>query len=84
MIKNQINQILNYIKVNPQKRYEHISKLITKRHPMTNYLTKILMSDSTNLVINRVNDGKSNLVSGRLDFYDKISVLKNLMKKTDK
>ncbi len=38
--------------MNPNKRYEHISKLITKRLPMTNYLAKILMSDSCNLLIN--------------------------------
>jgi hypothetical protein len=38
--------------MNPNKRYEHISKLITKRLPMTNYLTKILMSDSCNIIIN--------------------------------
>ena len=38
--------------MNPNKRYEHISHLITKRHPVTNYLTKIFMNDSCNLVVN--------------------------------
>ena len=44
--------------MNPNKRYEHISKLITKRLPMTNYLTKLLMSDSCNMIINFVENDK--------------------------
>ena len=59
LMKTQLIQLLNYIKMNPSKRYEHISKLITKRLPMTNFLTKILMSDSCNLLVTFINSSNS-------------------------
>ena len=39
------------------------------------------MSDTDNLVINFVNEHELKNLTGRLDFYDKIGVLNNLMKK---
>lgn len=46
--------------MNPSKRYSHISNLITKRHPISNYLTKILMNDSYNVVLNYINADYNN------------------------
>lgn len=73
--------------MNPNKRYEHISKLITKRLPMTNYLTKLLMSDSCNMIINFVEDDKKYQEEksiGKFELFDKLSIVSNLLRKADR
>jgi len=72
--------------MNPNKRYEHISKLITKRLPMTNYLTKLLMSDSCNMIINFIEDDKKYQEEksiGKFELFDKLSIVSNLLRKAD-
>lgn len=73
--------------MNPNKRYEHISKLITKRLPMTNYLTKLLMSDSCNMIINFIEDDKKYQEEksiGKFELFDKLSIVSNLLRKADR
>lgn len=56
VIKNQLVQILSYIKTNPKKRYENINKLLPKRHPLTTILGELILYDSANFIVNWVND----------------------------
>lgn len=73
--------------MNPNKRYEHISKLITKRLPMTNYLTKILMSDSCNIIINFIEQDQNYQQEksvGKFQLFDKLSIITNLLRKADR
>lgn len=73
--------------MNPNKRYEHISKLITKRLPMTNYLTKLLMSDSCNMIINFIEDDKKYQEEksiGKFELFEKLSIVSNLLRKADR
>lgn len=35
IVKAQLSQIINYIKTNPNKKYENINKLLPKRYPTT-------------------------------------------------
>ena len=84
MIKNQLLQILNYIKTNPNKRYEHINKLLSKRHPITTIIAELILYDSANFAINWVNDNindQQSLVNGRFDFFDKFTSVTNFIKK---
>lgn len=55
LVRKQISQILNYLKLNPSKRYEQISKLITKRHWITNVLNDLFLGESVNFIFNFVN-----------------------------
>lgn len=56
VIKNQLVQIFNYIKTNPNKRYENLNKLLPKRHPVTSIIAELILYDSANFIINWVND----------------------------
>ena len=84
-IKNQLLQILNYIKTNPNKRYENFNKFFPKRHPVTACLAQLLFYDSANFVINWVNDKRSEngLINGRFDFYDKLALISNFLRRVD-
>ena len=87
VIKNQLIQILNYIKTNPQKRYEQINKLLPKRHPITEIIAELVLYDSANYIINWVNDNindQQHLVNGRFDFFDKFTGVTNFLKKETK
>lgn len=41
--KSQLTQIFNYIKLNPANKYQHFSKLVTKRLPVTNIIASIVL-----------------------------------------
>jgi hypothetical protein len=43
IVKSQLTQIFNYIKLNPKKKYEHFSKLLTKRLPVTNIVASLVL-----------------------------------------
>ena len=85
LVRKQISQILNYLKLNPSKRYEQINKLITKRHYLTNLLSELLLGESTNFVVNFVNqenqrnNGES-VTLGRFEFFDKLNGIKNFVR----
>ena len=67
LVKNQFTQLLNYIKTNPNKRYENINNMLPKRFPIVTFLAEILLSDSANFIINWILDDKHNksLINGR-------------------
>ena len=78
VIKNQLVQILSYIKTNPRKRYENINKLLPKRHPQTTILGELILYDSANFILNWVNDDDNN---SRFEFFDKFSGINNFLKR---
>lgn len=43
LCKSQLSQIFNYIKLNPANKYQHFSKLLTKRMPVTNVLANLIL-----------------------------------------
>ena len=81
VIKNQLLQILSYIKTNPRKRYENINKLLPKRHPITTILGELILYDSANFIINWVDDDDN--INSRFEFFDKFSGISNFMKRVE-
>lgn len=43
IVKSQLTQIFNYIKLNPKNKYQHFSKLLTKRLPVTNVIASLVL-----------------------------------------
>ena len=69
IFKSQITQIFNYIKLNPKKKYEHFSKLLTKRLPVTNVIASLILEKSCSLVVNWMNEGNPENLGERVTFY---------------
>lgn len=57
IVKSQLTQIFNYIKLNPAKKYQHFSKLLTKRLPITNAIASLVLEESLCMAVNWVNEG---------------------------
>ena len=55
--KSQLTQIFNYLKHNSSKRYQHFSKLITKRLPSTNLIAHLILENSACFIVNYVGEG---------------------------
>lgn len=54
---------------------------------MTNYLTKILMSDSCNIIINFIEQDQNYQQEksvGKFQLFDKLSIITNLLRKADR
>jgi hypothetical protein len=81
VVKSQLTQILNYIKLNPNKKYQHFSKLLTKRLPVTNIIASLILEQSCSLVLNWINGGSTSNLSERFSFYEKIRGLSALLKR---
>lgn len=69
IVKSQLTQIFNYIKLNPSKKYQHFSKLLTKRLPATNVVASLVLERSCSLVINWMNEGSAETLAERISFY---------------
>ena len=82
LCKSQLNQIFNYIKLSPSNKYQHFSKVVTKRMPATNILAGLLLETSGTVVINWMNEGNATIYE-RLLFYDKMRELSVLLKKEE-
>jgi hypothetical protein len=65
--KSQLTQIFNYIKLNPAKKYQHFSKLLTKRLPITNAVASLVLEQSLCMVVNWINETDN--LTERLSFY---------------
>jgi hypothetical protein len=72
LCKSQLTQIFNYIKLNPSNKYQHFSKLLTKRMPVTNILAGLVLEQTASFVINWMNEGGPAAIHERLSFYDKM------------
>jgi hypothetical protein len=83
LCKSQLSQIFNYIKLNPSNKYQHFSKLLTKRMPVTNIIASLVLEHSASFVINWMNEGGPALIHERLTFYDKMRELSVFLKKED-
>jgi len=57
MVRSQLSQIFNYLKVNTNKKYQHFSKLLTKRLPITNTIASLVLEESLCMVVSWINDG---------------------------
>jgi hypothetical protein len=79
--RSQLTQIFNFIKLNPAKKYQHFSKLLTKRLPVTNVIASLLLEQSMCMVVNWVNEGAH--LTERFAFYDKLKGLTPLLKVED-
>lgn len=80
IVKSQLTQIFNYIKLNPAKKYQHFSKLLTKRLPATNAIASLVLEKSLCMVVNWINEGSSDCLGERLAFYEKIRGLSAFLK----
>jgi hypothetical protein len=83
LCKSQLVQILNYIKLNPSNKYQHFSKVLTKRLPATNLLAGLLLEKTATCVINWINEGTPVLIQERLSFYDKMREITVLLRKEE-
>jgi hypothetical protein len=80
-VKSQLTQIFNYIKLNPNQRYQHFSKLLTKRLPATNAIAELILQDSASMVLNWVGEGTPAERKQRLVFYDRIGGISPLLRR---
>lgn len=83
LCKSQLTQIFNYIKLSPANKYQHFSKVVTKRMPVTNILAGLLLETTATLVVNWMNEGGNGIIHERLSFYDKMKEISVLLKKEE-
>jgi hypothetical protein len=60
--KSQLTQIFNFIKLSPANKYQHFSKVVTKRMPATNILAALILEHTATIVINWMNEGGPALI----------------------
>lgn len=82
VLKAQLTQIFNYIKLNPAKKYQHFSKLLTKRLLITNLIASLVLEQSLCMIVNWINEGSQ--LSERLAFYERIRGISAFLKIEEK
>lgn len=78
--KSQLGQIFNYLKLNHQKRYQHFSKLLTKRLPSTNIIAHLILEEAACLMVNFVS-GQPQEIQELFSFFDKFRGVSSFIKK---
>lgn len=85
LIRSDLIQILNYLKLNPKNRFEDLSKYFVKKHPLVDVLTNAILCNSVNFIVHCLNqpgeqnESSTRLRNNRLEFYDKLYGMSNLV-----